>query len=197
MSGACERPKLALAASLNGLVLAAGRAAAAAAAEPDIRDIRLPGGSDSNGWLFASLGAGLLALLGLGYVVWRRRRRPPLRSFERALQQLEAARSLLRADRSNEYCVAVSRIVRSYIEAGFRIPVTHRTTEEFVEALAERVDSPLLRHRARLEGFLRDCDTVKFGGAAASVPDLESLHRGVAELVRETRMEAHDAVPGT
>jgi LPXTG-motif cell wall-anchored protein len=141
---------------------AAGDAASAA----DIRDIRLPGGSDSSvPTLALVIGATLAVLLGAAYLVWRRRRRrrAPPRSFELALQQLEEARSLLRADRANEYCVAVSTILRRYIEAGFRIQVTQRTTEEFLGELAGRVDSPLLRHRARLEALLHGCDAAKFG----------------------------------
>jgi HEPN domain-containing protein len=170
--------------------------AADAASAADIRDIRLPGGGATSAWLLAlAIGFSLAALVGIGYFVWRRRRSRPQRSFEIALQQLEAARSLLRADRANEYCVAVSSIVRRYLEAAFMIQVTQRTTEEFLGELATRVDSPLLRHRQRLEEFLRCCDAAKFSGSAPTAPNLESLHRSAADLVRETTAEAHDAVP--
>jgi hypothetical protein len=217
-----ERLELAIAAGLIGFALAAGSpgaaaaaaAAAAATAEPpmaqaptteadaasaaDIRDIRLPGGGGSKDRRLAILiGASLAVLAAAALWVWRHRRRPPLRSFQLALQQLEAARGLLRAGRANDYCVAVSRIVRSYIEAGFRIPVTYRTTEEFVDELAGRLDSPLQPHRARLTEFLHDCDAVKFGGTAPTVQDLESLHRSAEALVRATTSEAHDAIPTT
>jgi LPXTG-motif cell wall-anchored protein len=207
MSPARDHSRVAIAAGLIGGVLAdampalsdapAGDAPAGdAAAMADIRDIRLPGGSETGAYL-ALLGLGLAALVGVAYLVWRRRRRAPLRSYETALQQLEAARSLLRAERANEYCVAVSCIVRRYIEAGFRIPVTQRTTEEFLFNLAGRVDTPLARHRARLEDFLHRCDAAKFGGSAPTAPVLESLHRSAADFVRETTAEAHDAVSAT
>ena len=198
MSRAGDRSRLAIAAGLLGAVFAAATPAATddGAAVADIRDIRLPGGGGSNARLIALvIGSSLAALAGIAYLIHRRRRRRPLRSFELALQQLEAARSLLRADRANEYCVAVSSIVRRYIEAGFRIQATQRTTEEFLGELATRVDSPLLRHRQRLEDFLRCCDAAKFSGSAPTTPDLESLHRSAADLVRETTAEAHDAVP--
>jgi hypothetical protein len=210
MNAAGDRCRLAIAAGLIGAVLAAPTPASTeapatgappggdAASGADIRDIRMSAGSGSNAAMLALVfGASLAALVGIGYFVRQRRRPRPLRSFELALQQLEAARSLLRADRANEYCVAVSGIVRRYIEAGFRIPVTQRTSEEFLGELATRVDSPLLRHRARLEDFLHCCDAAKFGGSAPTARNLESLHRSAADLVRETTAEAHDAVPAT
>jgi len=199
MNAAGDRSRLAIAAGLLGAVLVAATAAASedGASVADIRDIRLPGGSGSNARLIALvIGLGLAALVGIGYLI-RRRRPRAARSFERALQELEAARSLLRADRGYEYCVAVSSIVRRYLEAGFLIQVTQRTTEEFLGELATRVDSPLLRHRQGLEDFLRCCDAAKFSGSAPTAPTLESLHRRAAELVRETTAEAHDAVPAT
>jgi len=199
MSPAHDRFRLAIAAGLIAAMLApAGAVAANNDNAADIRDIRLSGDPPMSGRLLAlGIGAGLVALVGGAYVVLRRRRGAPLRSFEIALQELEAARRLLDAGRTHDYCVAVSQIVRRYLEAGFRIPIVHRTTEEFLAELASRVDSPLARHRARLEDFLHGCDVVKFGGAAPTPPDLESLHRGAADLVRETTAEAHDAVPAT
>jgi len=171
-----------------------------AASAADIRDIRLSGAGDSRTrLLMAIVGAGLAALAGAAYLLWRRhrRRRPPLRSFELALQQLEAARGLLHAGRANDYCVAVSQVVRSYIETAFRIPVTQRTTEELVALIEGRADSPLQRHRTRLAEFLYQCDAAKFAGAAPKALSLESLHRSAADFVRETTAEAHDAVPAT
>jgi len=203
MIPARDRSGLAIAAGLIGAMLtAATRAATAlttgdAAAATDIRDIRLSADPARN-MLPLIVGASLALLVGIAYVVWRRRRRrTPLRSFEIALQDLDAARSLLGTGRANEYCVAVSQIVRRYIEAGFRIPVTQRTTEEFLCELASRVDSPLVRHGARLEDFLQRCDAAKFGGSVPTAAHLDSLHRSAADFVRETTAEAHDAVPAT
>jgi hypothetical protein len=214
-----ERLELAIAAGLIGFALAAGSpgaaaAAAAATAEPpmaqaptteadaasaaDIRDIRLPGGGGSKDRRLAILiGASLAVLAAAALWVWRHRRRPPLRSFQLALQQLEAARGLLHAGRANDYCVAVSQVVRSYIETAFRIPVTQCTTEELVALIEGRADSPLQRHRTRLAEFLYQCDAAKFAGAAPKALSLESLHRSAADFVRETTAEAHDAVPAT
>jgi hypothetical protein len=162
----------------------------------DIRDIRVPA-ADLSPWLL--VGGAVLALVcvAAGVALWRRRRRlnvRPQRSFECALAELESARALFGATRGAEFCSAASAVVRRYLERGFRVPATPRTTEEFLRALAHGADGQLARHAARLEEFLQQCDLVKFAGIAAPPERVEALYQSACTFVRESAPQAHDAL---
>ena len=89
--------------------------------------------------------------------------------YEVALQRLEDIRALMRPQSAREFSIAVSDIVRSYIEQGFELTATHRTTEEFLRDLLEFPHAALARHRALLSEFLHQCDLVKFAGMSLTV----------------------------
>ncbi len=185
------------------LCAASGSSAIAAAAQPasaigapgpsgsaeDIRDIRGPQ-FVLPAWLLPALVAGGAALAVGTYGVWRwqRRPRPPraLLPFEAALQRLEGVRALMQPQSARQFSVAVSDIVRSYIERGFYLPATHRTTEEFLRDLLELPNAALARHRALLSEFLHQCDLVKFAGVSLTLQNMESLHTRACEFVRAT-----------
>jgi hypothetical protein len=201
---------------------AAPTASAVDAARPadsteDIRDIRGPQ-PVLPAWLLPALVAsGAVLAVGL-YGVWRRGRarrgaRAPL-PFEVALQRLEGVRALMQPQRAREFSIAVSDIVRSYIERGFDLTATHRTTEEFLRDLLELPDSPLARYRALLAEFLEQCDLVKFGDMSLTLQNMESLHHSACDFVRATATpeesaqidtagasrddhQAHDSLPST
>jgi len=186
-------------------------AAAGAAAEPsagaagpgnspeDIRDIRGP--QFAVPWLFPALVAGGAALAGGAYGVWRwrrGRRRPRILSpFEVALQRLEGIQALMQPLSAREFSIAVSDIVRSYIEQGFKFTATHRTTEEFLRDLLESPNAALARHRALLSEFLHLCDLVKFAGISLTLQNMQSLHHSACDFVRATADKAHDSLPST
>jgi hypothetical protein len=192
-------------------------AARPAESAEDIRDIRGPQ-SILPAWLLPALMAGGAMLAAGTYGVWRRRRRrrgrtPPL-PFEVALQRLEEIRALMQPQSAREFSIAVSDIVRSYIERGFDLTATHRTTEEFLHDLLELPDSPLARHGGLLAEFLEQCDLVKFGDMSLTLQNMESLHRSACDFVRATATpeqsaqirtagpprndpQAHDSLPST
>jgi hypothetical protein len=199
-----------MAGALGALLGAAARAAAIDPAQSaaDIRDIRGPKFILSAWVIAAAIGAAvLLALAGYGLWRWRRRRRAPrtLLPFERALGELEAIRPLMEPASAREFSIAISDIVRGYIEQRFDVIATHRTTEEFLHDLVQTPKFTLARHRGLLAEFLQQCDLVKFGGMSLTRQSIESLHESARAFVLETAQpdpvtpsqEAHDSVPAT
>jgi hypothetical protein len=179
----------ALAAALSAALSAATTATAVAEAAEDIRDIRGPKFMFPP-WLLPAViaGAVLLAFGALGLWRWLRRRRQPrvLLPFEIALQRLEEMRALMQPDDAREFSIAVSDVVRRYIEERFSVTATHRTTEEFLHDLLESSHAPLARHRALLSEFLQQCDLVKFAGMSLTLQNMESLHHSARAFVLET-----------
>jgi Domain of unknown function (DUF4381) len=169
----------------------AGPPSSTGSTEPseDIRDIRGPKYVFPP-WLLPALlaGAALLALGAYGIWRWQRRRQRPraLLPFEVALQRLEEIRVLMQPASAREFSIAVSDIVRRYIEQRFDVIATHRTTEEFLRDLLESSNPSLARHRGLLSEFLHQCDLVKFAGMSLSAQSMESLHHSARAFVLET-----------
>jgi hypothetical protein len=186
VSDRARRRRAALTAALSA---ALSIAPAVAEAAEDIRDIRGPKFIFPP-WLLPAVIAGvvLLALSALGLRRWLRRRRRPrvLLPFEIALQRLEEMRALMQPEDAREFSIAVSDVVRRYIEERFGVTATHRTTEEFLHDLLESSHAPLARHRALLSEFLQQCDLVKFAGMSLTLHNMESLHHSARAFVLET-----------
>jgi hypothetical protein len=195
-----------------GRAMAAAAPAAAAAAPTaaeDIRDIRGPK-YILPPWMIIAALAGVALLAAAGYALWRgwrsRRRPRVLLPFERALEQLDGIRPLMQPASAREFSIAVSDIVRGYIEERFDVVATHLTTEEFMHDLLQTPKPALVRHRSLLADFLQQCDLVKFGGMSLSMHSIESLHDSARGFVLETAKpdpvtplpaikEAHDTLP--
>jgi hypothetical protein len=170
----------------------ANMAATPASSQPtvdqDIRDIRPPYHIPP-GWLWLAWVGGGLALVALGYGAWRWRHRLGLRvklPYEIALEQLEAARHLMQPEQARAFSIAVSEIVRDYIETGFDVRAAHRTTEEFLRDLATQSDSPLVAHQPVLADFLRHCDLAKFARWVLSLPQMEAMLQSAAAFIVAT-----------
>jgi hypothetical protein len=163
------------------------------AAATDIRDIRGPEPMVS-AWIWAVWGAAGV-LLGTGtYLAWRWNQRRVLiavkspRQF--ALEQLEAARVLMQARSVRAFSIAVSDVIRVYIEQRFQVRAAHRTTEEFLYDLLQPSDALLAAHRAPLADFLRHCDLAKFGGWTLTQQEMESMHQSARSFVLVTGQSA-------
>jgi len=159
----------------------------------DIRDIRPPFHIPP-GWLWLAWTAGGCALAALGYGLWRYRHRlPGLRPklpYELALERLKDARRLMQPEHAREFSIAVSEVVRNYVEERFATRAAHRTTEEFLHDCVAQADSPLAGYRPLLGGFLHHCDLAKFARWVLSVPEMEAMLASASAFVRETGQSA-------
>jgi hypothetical protein len=138
----------------------------------DIRAIRGPLGFPLSviyvlPWIF------LLVLLGgLGYWLWRKRRRSevsarrsviiprfPHEDAYEALDRLEVS-DLLRRGEIKEYHILAAEIIRTYVEGRFGVFAMEMTTGEVVQGLraADLPDGVVLA----FAGFANGCDLVKF-----------------------------------
>jgi hypothetical protein len=90
------------------------------------------------------------------------------------------------------FYVALSGIVRRYLEDRFALRSPELTTEEFLDALA---DSPELvrAHRRLLQEFLSGADLVKFAHFIPGPDDVESSITAAQRFLEETRAGAAHA----
>jgi hypothetical protein len=151
-------------------------------------------------------GAVVLSLALYGLWRWRRRHRTPvLLPYELALQRLDEIRTLMRPAQAREFSIAISDIIRSYIEQRFHVTATRQTTEEFLHDLLQGANAPLAQHQALLGEFLHQCDFVKFAALSLTLNNMEALRQSARAFVLETANaeqataaeQTHDSVPAT
>ena len=163
----------------------------ASAAGEDIRDIRQPKHLLSH-WFWTVIVFGIVALAITEILIWRWVRHGKyfvMQPHEIAFQYLDEARRLIDPKHAREYCFAVSKVIRRYIEERFDIHAPQLTTEEFLRDLAQASGSQealLASHRELLGDFLRHCDLAKFAGWYYCLPDLEAMHLSAVEFVRRS-----------
>ncbi len=165
-------------------------AAAPSSIADDIRDIRGPLHiPDPIIWLYFAGGACLL-LIGAA-AVWRwLRRHKVLRAklaFVIAFEQLERAKALMKPETGDEFSVAVSNAVRTYIESRFDLRVTRHTTEEFMTRIADDSSGDLCKYADLLHHFLEHCDLAKFARYILGLDQMKKMHQRAWEFVDETR----------
>lgn len=154
-----------------------GDTGAAAASEdlPELREVGDPIRAPLRWWRPALAGVAALAVAAAVVAAIRRRRRvaagrpvpvePPGVVALRALDELERDPAL-KADLDRFY-VAVSSILRVYLEGRFGLRAPEQTTEEFLAA-AEAEPAFDREQRRTLRAFLAACDAVKFARARPS-----------------------------
>jgi len=148
------------------------------------------------GRLISRLGGAVLLALSI-YGLWRWRRSRAARvllPYEIALQRLEEIAALMLPARAREFSIAVSDIVRLYIEQRFNVTATRRTTEEFLHDLLDSSDAVLARHQGLLGEFLQQCDFVKFAALSLTQQNMETLRQSARAFVLATA-NAHDSLP--
>ncbi len=143
-------------------------------------------------WVLLSLLAA--AVIAAVIVFWRRMRRRVIRinAWQRARRQLD--RLLQQADPATpeqvaEFFVAISRIVRRYLEDRFGLRAPDLTTEEFL-ALAAGAHNLTREHQELLQDFLRQADLVKFAGVSASTAEIQRSSQLALRFLDETQENA-------
>jgi Domain of unknown function (DUF4381) len=126
-------------------------------------------------WL--AWGVGALLVFGVSAGVWKLRRRRQRRklAYEIALERLENTRPLMCESNAEPFSLAVSEIVRRFIEEVLPVRAAHRTTDEFLRDLTSLSYLPLAQHRDSLADFLRHCDLAKFARWSLTVSQMDAM----------------------
>jgi len=156
----------------------------------DIRDIRGPLHiPDPLLWLYYASGVCLFLVVATAAWRWFRRRKV-LRvklAFEIAFEQLERAKALMKPETGDEFSVAVSNAIRTYIESRFDLRVTRHTTEEFMTRIADDSSGDLGRYADLLHHFLEHCDLAKFARYMLGLDQMKEMHQSAWDFVDKTR----------
>jgi hypothetical protein len=174
-------------AALHAASLGTGPAASAPtalSAGQDIRDIHGPIAVPRARPLWPYfIGAAVVSGIAAGFILRKRRRRPPISPTERALRALVEAGAMHTGARG--FAFAVSEIVRRYVEESFAVRAAHLTTEELLADLM-RDTSPVAAHRDLLGQFLYYCDLAKYAGWSLSRTEMEAMLASSEAFVRAT-----------
>lgn len=130
-------------------------------------------------WVLVAFGLlTLVLLLVAGYflIKWLERKSPsaPPRPRAVALAELEQLRTQARSAGAYLFSIAVSHVLRRYVEAQYRVPALEQTSPEFLAAIAQdpAFTAP---DRALLKEFLDACDAIKFAHAGGDAAGNEHL----------------------
>jgi hypothetical protein len=148
------------------------------------------------------VGLGILVLLVVAGVLavwwWHRRQRAPEgpSASEAALSELRslAAQPCETPAEVEAFFVALSAIVRRYMENRFGVHAPELTTEEFLIAAQEAHELPE-RERAFIGEFLSTADQVKFAGVRPSGTSARDALERVEISITRTASETHSAAP--
>jgi hypothetical protein len=139
-------------------------------------------------WLLVVAGLVTVALIAvLAYYLWKRAKTPPQvmppRPRTIAIAELERLRPETRTLDPYAFSIAVSHVLRRYIEAQYRVPALEQTSPEFLSAIQKDVHfSPA--ERRLLAEFLEECDAIKFARAGADVSVNQTLLARAFAFVR-------------
>jgi hypothetical protein len=167
----------------------------------DIDDISLPEAIARNLreiLLWGGLGLVALVAAGVGFYVWRRKRAgkgllpekvaPPRPAHEVALEQLNALKesSLLQDGKVKQYYIAISDIIRRYVEGRYFIVAIELTTFELVQELEKASVEAESVHA--IQKFLEFCDLAKFAKYIPTSEENESSLTNALEIVEKTKL---------
>jgi hypothetical protein len=142
-----------------------------------------------------------LAILGSGsvlaYRAFRARRRIEKQrsAYDEAVARLRALEEQGPPDTAaaDSWFVALSAIVRHYLEQRYEIRAPELTTEEFLQVTIARPELTA-EHRALLRSFLERCDRVKFAGYRPDADESLATLKAARGFVEDTRLREPIAV---
>ena len=143
-----------------------------------------------------------LALIGVAIALHYRRKAgqkpPPPPRWDlialKALQDLKAS-SLWTSEDLDAVAVALSQILRHYIEGRFSLHAPESTTEEFLEQTRGYFPWGPEQQQV-LVHFLERTDAIKFAGDRPPMDRLSELHEAVETFIHSTPAPAEDAGGG-
>jgi hypothetical protein len=149
------------------------------------------------GQMAAAFAVAVLAILALSTWGIRRlqtRPKPSLSVSQRALDELERLGELgSKAGSTVEaYHTRLSDIIRRYLQAGFNIPATQRTNEEFF-GLLQTGQTLAPEQREVLVQFLRRCDMAKFAAAQFTASECETARCLARHFVHATSTDLNSS----
>lgn len=143
--------------------------------------------------------AGAFVLLALAAAIWWLRRQkkpaiiPSVDPWTIALQELNAASTLLESQQPRQYIARLSEILRRYLEERFRLASTRQTTREFLHSLQASTSPELQPARSQLQDFLEQADLAKFAHNIPPSARLAQLTDIVRQLITTTIPPARSA----
>lgn len=113
-----------------------------------------------------------------------------LTPYDQALKDLKNTRFLMDAGQDKAFSIAVSNVLRNYLEGQFSMPAPERTTEEF---LSEISGHDLIKESLEelLSGFLQLCDLVKFADQPLGSGQMEGLYDKAENFIEESYVKSH------
>jgi hypothetical protein len=162
--------------------------------ENDIPEALLPAlgpvatGSYGEIILFSIVAILLLGLALLLFLRYRRRRSmaPPLSSFRRFLRDLHRAKLHVHTRDTKEFCSALCFALKSYVQREYQLPITCRTTEEFLR-LVNQSTKFSWEIAGDLGTILQSSDQAKFAGEIFSQNFHRDLFLKTCRFAREVR----------
>jgi hypothetical protein len=153
------------------------------------------------GWLTVLGLASGVVIVGsaslLGYRAFRARRRIEKQrsAYDEAVAQLRALEDSGPPDEAtaDNWFVALSAIVRHYLEHRYEIRAPELTTEEFLQVAIARPELST-EHRGLLRSFLERCDRVKFAGYRPDADESLATLKAARGFVEDTRLREPIAV---
>ncbi|MBM3856948.1 MAG: DUF4381 family protein [Verrucomicrobia bacterium] len=125
-----------------------------------------------------------LLLGGLGYFIWRSRRKRPLTRREAMLQALAEMKKELMIGSDHDFGIRVSTLLRNYLGEVFGLAAPRQTTEEFLKSLQGQKRFSLAEQEA-LSDFLRQSDVLKFAQGVAEAEERLILIQAAEKFVQK------------
>ena len=125
-----------------------------------------------------------LLLGGVGYFIWRSRRKLPLTRKEAMMQVLAALKKELMVGSDHDFGIHVSTLLRNYLGEVFGLAAPRQTTEEFLKSLhGQELFSP--PEQEALSDFLRQSDILKFAQGVAESKERLALIEAAEKFVQK------------